>query len=149
MSILDRFDKVESVLSGMDKALTDYGESLMQSSEVGNLIVDLNIKQMDEGFRADDTTIEPEYTANTVEIKKSKGQPYNRVTLQDTGDFKMNIKVKAGNSKAEILSSDSKSDDLQEKYGKAIFGLNDEHLAMLRAFLQPQFQLFLRNYVNK
>jgi len=149
MGVLDRLDNIESVLSGMDKALEDYGASLMQSSEVENMMIDLNIKQMDEGFRADDTTIEPEYTANTVEIKKSKGQPYNRVTLQDTGEFKMNMKIKSSNSKAEILSSDSKSDELQEKYGKAIFGLNDEHLAMLREFLQPQFQIFLRKYISK
>lgn len=148
MSVFDKINHVENVLTGMDKALEDYGESLMNSVEVDHLMVDANIAQMQEGERADGSRITPEYTQNTIEIKESKGQPIDRVTLKDTGDFRLNMKVKTSSSKVELLSTDSKSDHLQAKYGEGIFGLNDQHLAMLRGYLKPKFQLFLRNYIK-
>lgn len=47
----------------------------------------LNTEQMYEGQLSTGAAILPHYSANTVAIKKRKGQPYDRVTLKDTGDF--------------------------------------------------------------
>ena len=52
-------------------------------------IIKLNtIEQLfKKGVDNENKAIEPAYTPTTVSIKKSKGQPTNRVTLKDTGDF--------------------------------------------------------------
>lgn len=149
MGVLDKLDRVERILSNMDQELNEHGEFLMESTEVDHMMVDLNILQMDAGKDSNDKDIVPEYTARTVEIKKKKGQPYNHVTLEDKREFKGGMKVRNFRSKAEILSEDSKSGALQEKYGETIFGLNEKHMEMLRAFLKPNFQIFLRKYINQ
>lgn len=149
MGPLAKMDRLERILSNMDKALEDHGELMMESTEVDHMMVDFNILQMDAGKDSNDKDIVPEYTERTVAIKKKKGQVYSRVTLEDTREFKGGMKVRSYRNKAEILSEDSKSGMLQEKYGDTIFGLNDKHMAMLRSFLKPHFQIFLRKYINQ
>ncbi len=149
MGALEKFDNVIRKLSGMDQELEELGEAIMSSTEVDHMMVDMNILQMDKGKDAFDKQIEPAYTSRTVEIKKKKGQQADYVTLEDTRAFKGAMKVRNFKSKAEILSEDEKSAGLQAKYGEQIFGLNDNHLAMLRNFLKPKFQLHLRRYINQ
>ena len=48
---------------------------------------DLQREQLFSGINAEGDPIEPEYSPRTVAIKKKKGQPTDRVTLRDTGDF--------------------------------------------------------------
>ena len=67
------------------------------------------------------------YTDFTVQIKTEKGQPTDRVTLRDTGDFHKSIHVEAGTSYFEIVASDWKTEELKGKYGDDILGLNAEH----------------------
>lgn len=67
------------------------------------------------------------YRPLTIEYKRAKGQPYNRVTLRDTGDFHASFYVEATADKFEIKASDSKTPDLVKKYGKQILGLTDEN----------------------
>lgn len=148
MSVLDKFERVERILTDMDRELEDYGEFLLESSEVDHLVTDMNKEQMIRGKDANNKDIRPEYTERTKAIKEKKGQIYDRVTLLDTGEFQGGMKARNANKKLEILSEDSKSEALQNKYTPFIFGLNDQHLAMLRNYLKPKFQIFLRKYVT-
>ena len=68
------------------------------------------------------------YASVTKFLKKLKGQPTNRTTLRDTGDFHRSFKIKFGSDEFEIYATDSKSDELALKYGDDIFGLTDENL---------------------
>ena len=63
------------------------------------------------------------YSPMTVEIKKEKGQPYNRVTLQDTGEFHASFYVDVRADEFEIMASDWKTEKLARQYGDDIFGL--------------------------
>lgn len=91
-------------------------------------IVDLNIKQLDEGVYTDGQAIEPEYTPLTKEIKKGKGQPFNRVTLEDEGDFKRGMHLEGDTFPFEVNSTDLKIGKLDEKYnGEKFFGLSEEN----------------------
>ena len=78
------------------------------------------------GQYPDGSEIEPEYTDYTIEIKQMKGQPYDRVTLLDTGDFYGRIFAKMDGEELVIDSEDWKSEHLKGKYGENIFGLRDE-----------------------
>lgn len=67
------------------------------------------------------------YRPLTIEIKSAKGQPTDRVTLKDTGDFYKSVHVKADKTYFEVVASDWKADELLGKYGDDILGLTSAH----------------------
>ena len=71
------------------------------------------------------------YSPLTIAIKEEKGQPTNRVTLRDTGDFEASFFLEVGDKQFEIKASDFKTEDLIKKYGRQILGLTDENIAAL------------------
>ena len=71
------------------------------------------------------------YTASTIRAKHKKGQPYDRVTLKDTGAFYSSLDIEFDEGGFYITSSDSKAKALLEKYGKTIFRLTNANLKTL------------------
>lgn len=71
------------------------------------------------------------YSPVTIEIKKALGQPTNRVTLRDEGDFESSFFLEVGDKQFEVKASDFKTEDLIKKYGRQILGLTDENIAIL------------------
>ena len=71
------------------------------------------------------------YSPITIEIKKMKGQPTNRVTLRDEGDFESSFYLVISDKQFEIKASDWKTEELVEKYGSSILGLTKENIASL------------------
>lgn len=71
------------------------------------------------------------YAPLTIEIKKAKGHPTNRVTLRDEGDFESSFHLEVGDTQFEIRASDPKTEELIKKYGRQILGLTDENLEEL------------------
>jgi len=59
------------------------------------------------------------YTRTTIRYKISKGQPADRTTLKDKGDFHVSITIDAYPDRFEISSSVSHSKYLIAKYGPA------------------------------
>lgn len=68
------------------------------------------------------------YSPVTISIKKSKGQPTDRVTLRDTGAFEASFFIAFGTDSFEIKATDAKTESLVRRYGKDILGLSNEHL---------------------
>lgn len=68
------------------------------------------------------------YAESTKYIKRMKGQPTNRVTLRDTGDFHASFRVKADDEKFSIEADDWKTEKLVRSYGPQVIGLTDENL---------------------
>ena len=71
------------------------------------------------------------YSPVTIAIKEAKGQPTNRVTLRDEGDFESSFYLEVGDKHFEIKASDFKTEDLIKKYGRQILGLTDENISIL------------------
>lgn len=67
------------------------------------------------------------YTPKTIEIKEIKGQPTNRVTLRDEGDFHSSFRLIIESDKFTVTADDWKTDWLVKKYGRQILGLTDEN----------------------
>lgn len=109
---LDRFDIRREVRKTID--------------QTADSVADFNRKQLFAGIRASGTDITPAYAPLTVLIKDQKGQPTDRVTLKDAGQFYENIFVDVNSDTFEIDSNDPKSDSLKKKYGNRIFGLTPE-----------------------
>lgn len=69
-----------------------------------------------------------DYTPYTVEVKKSMGQPYDRTTLKDTGDFyKDTYLYMKPDAYFGFDSSNEKTPKLKKKYGDEILKLTPEN----------------------
>ena len=71
------------------------------------------------------------YSPMTIEYKKAAGQPYDRVTLKDTGDFYAGFDLASKEFPFSIESSDIKTEKLKKRFGKNIFGLTNESQTMV------------------
>ena len=70
------------------------------------------------------------YSPFTIAYKKAKGQRYDHITLYDEGDFYRGFFAKTSGWPGEVVfgSSDSKYDELADRYGDAIFGLTKDSI---------------------
>ena len=74
------------------------------------------------------------YSPYTEEVKKSKGQRLDHITLSDTGAFYESFKLIIGKNSFEITADGIKVDDygnitdLLYEYGEDVLGLDQEHL---------------------
>ena len=114
-----------------------------------NLIEDLNTdEQMQaQGQRADGQPIRPAYTAFTKAIKQQKGQPTNRVTLRDTGDFHRSVFVTFRKTEFELQASDVKTPSLTRKYGREVLGLTQDSIDKVAASAKQDMQRLARKRV--
>jgi len=89
----------------------------------------LNAEQMFDGFNSKDQLIRLNgrgYAAQTIAAKSRKGQPTDRVTLRDTGKFQSGLYARMEGRYIKTGSVDSKSDWLEHRSGKDIFGLGPD-----------------------
>jgi len=69
-----------------------------------------------------------EYSPFTVELKKIKGQPTDRITLKDTGKFYKTFKIEVKNDSFFINANPIKEDNnLFDDFGDEIVGLTEEN----------------------
>lgn len=104
--------------------------------------------QLFQGLTKDETPIIPPYSPGTVARKKKKKQPFNRVTLKDTGDFYRGILIDVRGEDVVFESADSKSGDLQKRYSKKIFGLGPAAKEKWIKKLRPEFIKQINSYMK-
>ena len=93
--------------------------------------------------------IQPPYAPRTIRNKFRKGQPTDRVTLRDTGDFYSSLHVEFDNDGFRIVSNDDKAKYLIAKYGKAILRLSDDDLTrFLRLYIRPALTYRMKQYLK-
>lgn len=88
------------------------------------------------------------YSDYTMLLKEQKGQPIDRVTLKDSGDFYESFRVILEGDDIVITANTLKDDnDLIEVWGEDIIGLTEENLQIIidkaREILIP----YLREYL--
>lgn len=121
--LTDLIDRIRA----FEANLFSFIENAIKSDEA--YILDMNTFRLnDEGKDRFDKPIEPPYTAFTVSIKTQKGQPTNRVTLKDEGDFHASFVIQYIDEGFKIWATDWKTKKLVEAYGDTIFGLTDANL---------------------
>lgn len=130
------------VITDLRKRVADFNEALTSGRLIQNIIweneayiVDLNAEEQlfEQGINRLGVEISDyaPYSPVTIEIKAAKGQPTNRVTLRDEGDFESSFFLEVGTKQFEIKASDWKTEELIKKYGRQILGLTDENIAIL------------------
>ena len=129
------FQKKISQLTKIKKNLNRFiGESALRHS---NIIEDSITEEQlfEKGIDGLGKSL-PSYSPVTVQLKKLKGQPFDRTTLRDTGEFHSSIKVKLQRDGIKIESDPIKEDtNLLEVYGEEILFLTEENLTEFRNVL--------------
>lgn len=120
--------------------------------EHSDIIIDMIVNEQlyEQGINGQGVSIMSymPYTISTVKIKRKKGQPYNRVTLRDKGDFYNSLHVKFDDYGFYVTSTDEKAPELLAKYGKTIFRLTNENLSiLLKNYIKPSLQERFKHYV--
>ena len=129
-------------ITDLRKRVADFNEALTSGRIIQNIIwdneayiVDLNAEEQlfEQGINRLGVEISDyaPYSPVTIAIKEAKGQPTNRVTLRDEGDFESSFYLEVGDKQFEIKASDFKTEDLIKKYGRQILGLTNENIAKL------------------
>lgn len=128
------------MISGLIDKLKKVGEEL-DTGEIAkkivrdndNILIDMNAQDQlyakgvnRLGVRIDE--YQP-YRPLTIQVKIEKRQPYDRVTLKDTGEFYDSFYVETAEDRFYIKASDEKTNWLIKKYGAEIFGLTNDSLA--------------------
>ena len=117
-------EKLNETIAAIAEENSDFISDLIREGQ----LFGEGIRGSDGVFLAD----EHPYATLTVILKTQKGQPTDRVTLRDTGDFHRSLKVKADTQEMEVTASDWKTDKLKAKYGDGILALSDENLDFLK-----------------
>ena len=109
-------------------------------------IADMNRAQLWAGKDSSNTKMSPPYAKSTKKRKARKGQPTNRITLKDAGDFHASITAKAERD-ALVLGSERNvkgfelAQWLDERYYSkgSIYGLTPANRRTLLRETQPLF----------
>ena len=119
-------------ITNLINRLTDYRDNINNYMEditrsIEDEIKELNVhQQYDLGQDRYGNEIRPEYAESTIRYKRMKGQPTDRVTLQDTGQYHDTFKIRYEEEGFELYANDWKAGFLDRKYGKDIYGLQDD-----------------------
>ena len=97
-----------------------------------HVIIDMNTSQLrDKGIDSDSVALPLPYAPMTIAYKLAEGQPINKITLYDGGDFQDKFYVKYTSQQFSLWSTDGKTEKLVKEWGKNIFGLTDNNLSLL------------------
>lgn len=131
----------EDMLVGLET-----GEYMMRiMSEYEAEICDMNAREQlfEKGMDATGASIAEyaPYAPLTIEYKVAKGQPVNRVTLRDTGDFHASFYLVIDPDKFTVWAGDEKTAKLVRQYGGEIFGLTPQNLdVLISEYVYPELR---------
>ena len=128
--------------------INNFMEDITRSIE--DEIKEINVhQQYDLGQDRNGDSITPEYAESTIRYKRRKGHPTDRVTLQDTGQYHDTFKIRYEAEGFELYANDWKAGFLDRKYGKEIYGLQDEAARELAdQVYQPRMIQKLKNILS-
>lgn len=115
-------------------------ESILK--DLDNVIIDMNTSQLrNDGMDSESKTLPLPYAPMTIAYKKASGQPTDRITLYQEGDFQDAFFVKYSTTEFSLWSTDGKTEKLVKEWGVNIFGLTDKHLTeLIQKDLLPALQ---------
>ena len=130
---MEKIQRLIDNLSYIERNFDLYVEDIIREKE--QIIINFNRETQlyDKGITSKSKSIlsyKP-YRRLTIQIKQDKGQPTDRVTLKDRGDFYEGFYIEYFEEGFLINSTDEKTKKLKAKYGEDIFGLTNENISNL------------------
>ena len=130
------FEVLQKKLQKLKNNTKEVLVEVLNSNEKSIIKLNTQDQLFKKGIDSRGKVIEPAYAPSTIKRKKRKGQPSNRVTLKDTGDFYSDMDIDYGQKDFTMINYDDKYKDLRKKYGEDILGLTDESIEKLRDILR-------------
>lgn len=86
------------------------------------------------------------YAPRTIKNKIRKGQPYNRVTLRDSGNFHRSFYLVCKEDSFYVDAMDPKTEELLKKYGNSVLKITPENFKeIMQRYIKP---VFIANFKN-
>lgn len=132
-----------------EMALFDtFNEVLMESVKLAFKKYDFvvldyltNKQWFQKGEKSDGKKMKPGYKAITIKLKKKKGDPYDRVTLRDTGKLYRSIDLIVGERALIMQVNVDYYRALEKKYGSKIAGIQEKFLEeFCENYIIPEIQ---------
>ncbi|HHZ64650.1 MAG TPA: hypothetical protein EYN51_03985 [Flavobacteriales bacterium] len=117
-------------------------------SQNEDLLIEIQtqIQLFQKGETSKRISITPSYAQSTINKKRRKNQPFNRVTLKDTGALYDSVKFEALDDSLVITTNVPYTKYLTAKYGADIFGIqNLEMEKFLQKYYLPFYERFAKN----
>jgi len=114
----------------VERLRTSINESIRTSVDNNKTVIKTmqTDEQMYQGINASGNAITPfPYATSTINYKKRNGQPTDRITLKDSGDFYDSIQIEARTDNFVISTQITYSIYLVTKYAE-ILGITDTNL---------------------
>ena len=127
---MPNFSILDDTKNALNEIKGSINSSLQQSfNDNQEQAKDLNRVQMFAGIKIDNTQI-GDYALSTIKYKQRKGQPFDRVTLRDTGEFYNNLQINAKPDEVVFSSPTSYSAYIFTKYNREsnVLGLTMENI---------------------
>lgn len=123
-----------------------FDKIMLENSKV---FVDANKEMLYSGIDATGTSL-GEYANSTKQYKQEKGQPYDRITLKDSGDFYLGKRlISEENFDYTIESNDYKQEILNEDFGIEINGIDKERtIKIIDEVLTPKLTQAIQNVIS-
>lgn len=123
---------------------------IYQKKEFQELVIDENLVEQlfKHGIDSKGNSL-GEYAPSTIKAKKKKGQPYDRITLIDHGDFYETYKFTAMKNGFDLFMDGKKeSTDLFKRYGKDVLGLTDKSLDKICELVRDEIIEYIKKEVS-
>ena len=92
----------------------------------------------------------PGYRRTTIRIKISKGQPADRTTLRDSGDFHASIQIKAFSDRFEVESNVPYDEFIIRRYGQKVLKITKENLTeFFNVYFVPNLKRYVDNQITR
>lgn len=138
---MPNFSILDDTKNALNEIKSSINSSLQQSfNNNQDQAKELNRSQMFAGIKIDDSAIFPPYAKSTISYKIRKGQPTDRVTLRDTGEFYNNLQINAKPDEVVFSSPTSYSAYIFTKYNREsnVLGLTMENMRVFyEQFTKP------------
>jgi hypothetical protein len=114
---------------------------IMKDERLKSYFIELNQEQLyEQGADSKGHQLEP-YTFATMNIKRKKGQRYDRTTLKDTGKFYKSFRIVV-QSDGFIIQADGQKEEMNlfDRYGIDILGLNEVNMYQFQQILAREIR---------
>lgn len=147
MGVVDRFNKR---IDELEKAIYPTIQRTVNRNK-GDIIDQQTNEQMYKGEDSKGMQFVPSYALSTINAKKRKGQPTNRVTLKDTGDLYKSINVDAKTTEFIISANVEYFKYLVLHYSSnIILGLKREYLTeFVNTKVLPNLEVEFKKIIRK
>lgn len=113
-------------------------------SDIEELVIKLNQDQLFNLGQDSEGDSLGSYSPYTIKIKQAKGQPTNRITLYDTGEFYQSFKAYYEDGSIVIDANAEKDDtNLFDEFGVDILGLNDSNMSIFVNEIVQKIKFFI------